>query len=151
MSELKVGQTVYAVKTDKHGHTYGFDDFRDGPDKTGMELFAEGSPGTIVDIYDGEIRVKVAGSSSYSYDISEVTTVPRGVRPVKATFDGKRPVRKPAKKVDGVAKTLYAIVKDGKTVGVHPNRPEARKAKKFLGGLKAGVTIVTYVPQFEIR
>lgn len=58
---------------------------------------------------------------------------------------------KAKKVVDGARKTLYATIKFGVIVGVHKTRQEARTTKASLGGLRAGVTIVTYKPREEIR
>ena len=150
MSKFTVGQTVYAVKTSKEKHDWDFDDTKDSL----MYDFADkGAKGKVVRIDEaGDYYVEVTGGATsdiFIYSETELNTVPRGAKvvkfaPVKFLICWAQPVDKPAK-------TLYAVVKNGKPIYSSTNRDDAREVKALHGGLKAGVTILTYKATKEIR
>lgn len=146
MSKLKVGQTVYAVKQPEDKHEFGYVE--------DMGKFADGAKGVIKRSNpDGSVTVSVQGVDiNYTYAATEVSTVPRGTKVTKFVPMQTKPTKNlSVKPVDIKLKTLYVVVKDGKPVYTTTKRSGARAKKLSLGGLKAGVTIVTYKPQNEIR
>lgn len=153
MSKFQVGQTVYAVKTSQEVHDFDFDT----TEGSLMYAFADkGAKGEVIRIdEDGDYRVQVSGDGTtdiFIYTERELTTVPRGEKVVKFVPAKKKPTKNlSVKPVDKPAKTLYAVVKDGVTLYVSHVRAEAREVKTQAGGLKAGVTIITYKPLNEIR
>lgn len=139
---FKVGQTVYAVKGRGAVHRYGY--------TSAMDKFADGAAGIVTGVSPTTVQVHCGGKLSYSYTPQELSHTPRDAEVVVFKPIQEKPT-KAEKTVDTDIKTLYAIVRNGVVIGVHPTRRTARTIKTSLGGKKAGITIVTYKAGQEIR
>lgn len=143
MAELKVGQTVYAVKAKDDGteatdHRFGFGER--------MAHFAQGNVKGVITFIDGDEIYVDTGNGTWSYAAEELRKTPRtrvGTIVTKAAIRTKKALAKAPKKV-------YAVVKDG---SVYPtvSREDARDLKLILGGKAKGAIIVRYDITEEIR
>lgn len=126
MSELKVGAKVLYTGPRFQTEADVDEDLLTYGYNSNMAAFVvDRQPGTIQKI--SRSTVEVDGWSYAPHEIKVINPLPVKNRPA------------------------YAVVKNKEVLGMFELRADARKAKKSIGGKKAGVIIVAYAPVEEIR